>query len=104
MRFSREGRLFLLVKLCHKSQVAGRVRLTWVRQTFREQFHKPAPAPPQRSMIEEETGSVLDELKAAIAIEINKITAETCRRAIMDIFPRLDQVLESNRDHFEHLL
>jgi len=44
----------------------------------------------------DETGSVLDELKAAIAIEINKITAETCSRAIMDIFPRLEQVLQSN--------
>src|SRR6185437_7296931 len=66
MRYSTEERVFL-VKLCHKSEVAGRVRMTWVRQKFREQFHKPAPASSTIKDLmkkHEETGSVLDNQKA----------------------------------------
>ena len=44
------------------------------------------------------------ELKAAIEREIGQITVQTCRKAIINIFPRLDKVLESNGEHFEHLL
>ena len=44
------------------------------------------------------------KLKAAIVREIEQITPETCRNAKMNIFPRLEQVLELNGSHFEHLL
>jgi len=65
MRYTTEERLFL-VKLCIKSEVAGRIRMTWVRHRFLVQYHKPAPSEGAiRNLLKKhnETGSVLNDQK-----------------------------------------
>jgi len=65
MRYSTEERLFV-VKLCIKSELNGRIRMTWVRQRFLEHYHKPGPSENAiRKLVNKhnETGSVLNDQK-----------------------------------------